>query len=118
MSHSGRVVIIIPYDEGLKHSKHSTCGNQQVKTNMLSFLLAESEPWLLASTAGILGLLIVIHLMLSIGGQRNHPKLEEEKISTPAQVEPQIQVVKVGQQNTMKDVQLSRNINRNALYIR
>jgi len=34
--------------------------------------------------------------MLSIGGQRKHPKPEEEKISTPAQVDPQIEVVKVG----------------------
>lgn len=96
MSHNGRVVIIISYDEGLKNSKHSACGNQHVKTNMLSFLFGESEPWLLASTAGILGLLLVVHLMLSTGGQRKHPKPEEEKISTPAQVDPQIEVVKVG----------------------
>ena len=88
---------------------------------MLSFLLGESEPWLLASTAGILGLLIVIHFIikrLSMGGQRDHSKPVEEKISAPAQVDPQIQVVKVCQQNTTKDVQLSRGINRSAFFIR
>ena len=89
-----------------------------MKTTMLSFLLGESESWLLASTAGVLGLLIVVHLMMSLGGQRKHPKTEEEKISTPAQVEPKIEVVMVGEQNTTKDVQLSRNINRTALFIR
>ena len=119
MSHNGRVVIIICYDEGLKNSKHSARGNQHVKTNMsLSFLLGESEPWLLAFTAGILCLLLVVHLILSIGGQRRQPKPEDENISRPAQVDPQIEVEEVGQQNTTKGVQLARNINRTASHIR
>ena len=118
MSHNGRVVIIIRGDEGWKKSKHSTCGNQHTKINMLSFLLGESEPWLLASAAGLLGFLIVVHLIMNIGGQRKHSKTEEEKISTPAQVDPKIEVVMVGEQNTTKYVQLSKNINGTALYIR
>lgn len=70
----------------------------------LSILLGETEPWLLAAAAGTLGLLIVALLMLRRSGQRKHAKPEEEKVSTPAQVEPQIEVVEVGQQNTMKGV--------------
>jgi len=67
------------------------------ETNMsLTSLLGDSEPWLLACTAGILGLFLVVLLVLSIGGQRKHPKPEEQKISPPAQVDPQIEIVEVG----------------------
>ena len=94
----------------------SACGNQHVTTNMsLLFLLGELGHWLLA-----LGLLIIALLMLYIGNQRKHAKPEEEKISTPTPVEPievdQIEIVEVGQKNTVKGVTLARSINRTALY--
>ena len=101
MSYRAHVVIIIRYDDELKC--RSACGNLHVTTNMSSSILLDvSDPWVLA-----IGLFLIVLLTVCIGERRKYAKPEEEKVSTPTHVDPQIEVVEVGLKNTIKGVQLA-----------
>lgn len=96
------VVIIFPYDARLKDSKRSARGNQDVTTRKmsLSILLGALQPWLLGAVTCTVTLLIVALLMLRRGQLRKQAQPEVEKVSTPPQVDPPSEEVKVGNQNT------------------